>query len=101
MVMDQDLLLVFAFSLLSMGLLGVFVLLFPVSRRIGAYIEHRLSEPDKPAEIDRERVEFLQVLHRIESRMDSLSERQEFVEQLLDKSDSGRHAQIPTPSSES
>lgn len=85
--MDPFFLVVFTFVLLLVLLVGGVVLLFPVSRRLGAYLERLLDEggtgtkpPPELAEVRAELKDLRAAVHR-------LTEQQAFMESLLEERD--------------
>jgi len=80
-------------AMLSMVfLIGTFILLFPISRRLGRAIEEwlRIRREETPERdlLARIEVEILEVRNQVEGfekRLDFLAERQEFTESLIDQ----------------
>ncbi len=80
-------------TILTMAfLIGTFILLFPISRRLGKAIEewikirHETSpERDLLARIEVELVEIRNQVDGMDQRLDFLAERQEFTESLIDQ----------------
>ena len=73
-------------------LVGTFILLFPISRRLGKALEewvkirHESSpERDLLARIEVELLEIQSQVDGMDKRMDFLAERQEFTESLIDQ----------------
>jgi hypothetical protein len=73
-------------------LIGTFILLFPISRRLGKALEEwvqirheRSPERDLLARIEVELVEIRNQVDQMDQRMDFLAERQEFTESLIDQ----------------
>jgi len=73
-------------------LIGTFILLFPLSRRLGKAIEewikirHESSpERDLLARIEVELLEIRNQVEGLDQRLDFLAERQEFTESLIDQ----------------
>ena len=73
-------------------LVGTFILLFPISRRLGKALEewvkirHESSpERDLLARIEVELLEIQSQVDGMDKRMDFLAERQEFTELLIDQ----------------
>ena len=72
-------------------LIGTFVILFPISRRLGRVLEEwiklrRESSPDRELldQLGVEVREVRQLLEGIDQRVDLISERQEFTDSLLE-----------------
>jgi predicted nucleic acid-binding Zn-ribbon protein len=80
-------------AILAMSfLVGTFILLFPIARRLGKAIEewvkirHESSpERDLLARIEVELLELRNQFDGLDQRLDFLSERQEFTESLIDQ----------------
>jgi hypothetical protein len=73
-------------------LIGTFILLFPISRRLGKALEEwvkirheRSPERDLLARIEVDLVEIRNQVDGLDQRMDFLAERQEFTESLIDQ----------------
>ena len=82
--MDSNAVAGMVFTLILTGLIGGFILLYPLSKRLGALLESRLEEQkggakSLPAEIRR----LGESVHALESELRTLKERQEFTENLL------------------
>lgn len=71
------------FTLVAMGMVGGFVLLFPISRRLGKYLENRLElrESDPALQAQLRRMESR--LEDLQKNVEELTERQSFSESLL------------------
>lgn len=82
----------FIFAFLMVLTVGTFILLFPITRRLGRIMEEwislrRGSLPDRDA-IDRIESTLEAISHRLESmdqRVDLVGERQEFMESLMER----------------
>lgn len=72
------------FSLLVIILIGGFITLFPITRRLGAYLEKKLEEKNEPGPDPGEVRELREAVGRIDRELRRLSERQDFVERLLE-----------------
>jgi hypothetical protein len=71
------------FTLILIGMVGGFILLIPLSRRLGHMIDVWLQEkkrvdPDELAELRR-------TVQELEKEVSALAERQQFTDQLLEK----------------
>ena len=73
-------------------LIGTFILLFPISRRLGKAIEEWVkirheSSPEREllARIEVEMLEMRNQFEAFDQRLDFLAERQEFTESLIDQ----------------
>lgn len=74
------------FVLILVAMTGGFVLLFPISRRLGALLEERLTERKRPAALPAAEVQQLrEALLELQSQVEALAERQEFTESLLEE----------------
>jgi hypothetical protein len=80
-------------AILTMAfLIGTFILLFPISRRLGKAIEEwirirheQTPERDLLARIEVELLELRNQFDGLDQRVDFLVERQEFTESLIDQ----------------
>ncbi len=72
------------FTLVVLALVGGFVLLFPLTRQLAAYLERRLQGSGLEA-IDRAQViQIRKLLEDLEVQVAELLERQDFTEKLLE-----------------
>lgn len=82
--MDPNAIAGMAFTLILTVLVGGFILLYPVSKRLGAFLESRLHDripqpaPTTPAELESLR----NSVASLQAEVQRLSERQDFMEQL-------------------
>lgn len=82
--MDPDFIIGTAFVLLLTLIIGGIVLLFPVSRKLGALIEAHVQEKKAAAGGDPAAIGQLAArITRLEEQLRSIGERQEFVDRLL------------------
>ncbi|NJD19774.1 MAG: hypothetical protein FIA95_10905 [Gemmatimonadetes bacterium] len=82
--MDPELIPMMIFTIIVIGMVGGFVLLLPITRTLGRYLEYRMSQ--KARVEDQERMDLL--LRAVESLRDDvarLAERQDFTEKLLER----------------
>lgn len=83
--MDPNAIAGMAFTLVLTALVGGFILVYPVSRRLGAFLEAKLQDrlpqpaPSKPAELESLRSS----LSSLQAEVQRLAERQDFMEQLV------------------
>lgn len=78
------------FSLIVLAMVGGFILLFPITRRLGAILEQRLNEK-RPTSISSNQVRELEAaIQALRTDVDHLVERQEFAESLLQERNSLR-----------
>jgi hypothetical protein len=71
------------FTLILMMMIGGFILLFPLSRRLGALLESRIQEKKQVVSPDPDLARLTEVVHSLQNQVQSLIERQDFVEHLL------------------
>ncbi|CAN5296253.1 hypothetical protein BH23GEM4_BH23GEM4_23610 [soil metagenome] len=71
------------FSLLVILLIGGFILLYPLSRRLGALLEQRLSASPPPA--NREVAQLSDAVRALQAEVQRIGERQAFTESLLEE----------------
>lgn len=82
--MDEVIALSMIFSLIMVTLIGGFILMFPITRRLGAYLERRIEE-GTGGKVDREALEQIhRALHELRGQVEELRNRQEFVERLVE-----------------
>ena len=68
------------FTLVLVLIVGGFILLFPVSRRLGLFLEAKL----KPASLASEDTRKLwEAIHSLETELRRIADRQEFTERML------------------
>ena len=82
--MDPELIPMMIFTIIVLAMGGGFILLFPITRRLGRFLEYRMSEKGRLE--DREEMD--RILRAVESLRDDvahLAERQDFTERLLQK----------------
>jgi hypothetical protein len=79
------------FSLLMALIVGGFVLLYPLTRRLGKLIELRLEErKSEPGSVAAAEVERLRgVVEALQQDVAALAERQDFAERLLERGAGG------------
>ena len=78
------------FSLLTLILIGGFILLFPVARQLGKYLEAKIEERSEWGGLPQESLDELRsTVEGLEREVARLSERQQFTERLLEGSRSG------------
>jgi len=87
-----------AFTLLLAMLIGGFILLFPLSRRLGLLLEAKLNEKRGPAAVPPvEMRQLWDAVHMLESEVQQLGQRQEFIEKLLAQGEQPTRAELPEP----
>jgi cell division protein FtsB len=72
------------FTLVLTVLVGGFIVLFPVTRRLGLLLESKLQEKKDPMHAElAELRQMKELMHSMEAQIRLLAERQEFTEQLI------------------
>lgn len=73
-------------TLLLVAMIGGFILLFPLSRRLGALLEEKVLQSKRPPVPQTEELRALHdQVHDLQNEVRRLSERQQFTEQLLER----------------
>ncbi len=73
------------FSLLMVLVIGGLILLFPISRRLGKFLEIRIDERMEWDTLPKDAFnELMDVVEELQSEVARLGERQRFVERLLE-----------------
>lgn len=72
------------FSLIVLGMIGGFILLFPLSRQITTLLHRRLERGEKPMP-DEQLEGLVQVVEALRAEVERLSDRQDFTERLLER----------------
>jgi hypothetical protein len=82
--MDPAIIPMMIFTVIVLMLIGGFILLLPLTRRLGALLEHRMLAEDRAGRsVD---VEALaRAVDTLRDEVERLAERQEFTEKLLDR----------------
>ncbi|MHB1191846.1 MAG: hypothetical protein ACYC6F_02270 [Longimicrobiales bacterium] len=86
--MDPEMIAGMIFVIILMAMIGGFIVLLPISRRLGQFLEYRMSSKGRID--DPEKMEVL--LRAVESLRDDvaqLAERQDFTERLLERPKDG------------
>jgi hypothetical protein len=78
------------FTLLLFLLIGGFIVLLPLTRRLGALIESKAAEKKQDALPPQAIDELVNVIRDLETQVRRLAERQEFTEQLLESGERDR-----------
>jgi hypothetical protein len=82
--MDPNALAGMVFTLVFTCLIGGFILLYPVSRRLGALLESKIASEKGGAALEAGEVtQLAESVRSLESEVRMLKERQEFTENLL------------------
>lgn len=82
--MDPTVIAGMIFSLLVIMLIGGFILLFPISRRLGRLLEQRIRERSEDGLEPRQLEPIHEALDAIRAEIDAINERQQFVERVLE-----------------
>jgi hypothetical protein len=72
------------FTIIMVAMIGGFVILLPVTRRLGQFLEYRMSEPSRLTE-NEERERLLAAIESLRVDVARLAERQDFTERLLQR----------------
>ena len=86
------------FTLLLIGMVGGFILLIPVSRRLGAVLDYWLKEKTETSSLSADAAQARALLESVATRMEALEEKQVFMEELL--SERSAPPRLTTPRSE-
>ena len=79
------------FSLLMVLVIGGLILLFPISRRLGKFLEIRIDERMEWDTLPKEAFnELMEIVQELQTEVERLGERQKFVERLLEPGESKR-----------
>ena len=84
--MDPDLIPLMIFTLILVAMIGGFVILLPITRRLGAFLEYRMSGKDRLGDAE-DREVLLRAIESLRDDVARLAERQDFTERLLRKPD--------------
>ena len=71
------------FTVVILALIGGFVLLYPVTRRLASVLEKRMLA-DKPAPDDEQVLALTRAVESLREQVERLGERQDFTEKLLE-----------------
>jgi hypothetical protein len=72
------------FSLLMTLIIGGFILLYPLAKRLGKLMEMRLEERREGTLPPEDAAALMDTLHALQDEVERLAERQAFTERLLD-----------------
>ncbi|HKJ03908.1 MAG TPA: hypothetical protein VJ997_15685 [Longimicrobiales bacterium] len=86
--MDPEIIPMMIFTIIILAMLGGFILLLPITRRLGKFLEYRMTERTRLME-NQEKEALLRAIESLRDDVAHLAERQEFTERLLDKPRSG------------
>jgi hypothetical protein len=84
-MIDYDLLIISVFSLLFFVIIGGTILLFPIARKLGHLLEARVEEKKgvAAAPLEAQLRQLASRLDGIEAQLETVAERQEFLDRLL------------------
>ncbi len=92
---------ILAFAMSTIVIIATIILLFPVARRLGGFMEEWIKlrrdqalDHDQLADMRGDVRDMRQLLENVDRRLDVISERQDFVESLIETRDAGR---LPEP----
>jgi Tfp pilus assembly protein PilO len=86
------------FSLLMVLVIGGFILLYPLSKRLGKLIELRLEERRAGSALPEEQLQVLaDVVAGLQEQLERIEERQAFTERLLETGRPGPDAREDAP----
>jgi hypothetical protein len=91
--MDPNALAGMIFTLMLAVLVGGFILLFPLSRRLGALLESKIADRKAPPAVGPKQEDLrklTEIVSDLQEEVRRLAERQEFAEQLLTTRDRDR-----------
>src|SRR5262245_40015194 len=82
--MDMEAIAGMVFTLLFTALIGGFILLFPVSKRLGLLLDSKLQDRKKlESESPGELIQLREQLNALEAEVRQLADRQQFTEKML------------------
>ncbi len=82
--MNPEMIALMVFFLIALAMTGSFILIFPITRRLGQFLEYRMSTKGRIE--DQERMDLLlKAVGSLRDDVARLAERQEFTERLLEK----------------
>ena len=81
--MDPEIIPMMIFTIIVLAMVGGFILVLPLTRRLGQFLEYRMSERSRLME-NEEREALLRAIESLRDDVARLAERQEFTERLLD-----------------
>jgi len=81
---DPELVPMMIFTIVVLGMVGGFVVLLPITRRLGKFLEYRMSEQGGLQQTEQQAA-LLRAVESLRDDVAHLAERQDFTERLLDK----------------
>ena len=82
--MDPMMLGMMIFTIVAMAMIGGFIVLLPMTRRLGQFLEYRMSETGRAKELE-DREDILRAIESLRDEVARLAERQDFTERLLER----------------
>ena len=82
--MDPELIPLMIFTIIVIAMIGGFILVLPITRRLGQFMEYRMTERTRLME-NEEHEALLRAIESLRDDVARLAERQQFTERLLDK----------------
>jgi hypothetical protein len=83
--MDPVILAGMIFSIVVLLLIGGFILVFPLTRQLGAYLEKRMLNEGPLEDADARTQDLARAVEALRDEVARLSERQDFTERLLER----------------
>jgi TolA-binding protein len=71
------------FTIVILAMLGGFILLLPITRRVGAILEQRLNEKSVQGSSAAQVQQLQAMVRQLQAEVEQLAERQDFTEALL------------------
>jgi hypothetical protein len=82
---DRTLVAIMVFFLLAIILTGAFVLMIPLSRQLARFLEFRMREKNEiPGAAETDVRELRALVQKLDDKLASVSDRQEFLEKVLE-----------------
>lgn len=72
------------FTIVAIAMIGGFIVLLPMTRRLGQFLEYRMPEASRAKEIE-DRDGILRAIESLRTDVARLAERQDFTERLLER----------------
>ena len=82
--MGPELMRMMVFTIIVLAMIGGFIVVLPITRRLGKFLEFKMTERTRIMEND-EREALLKAIESLRDDVARLAERQEFTERLLDR----------------
>lgn len=81
--MESEVLAGMLFTIVILAMIGGFILLLPIARRLGAILEQRLNEKSVQGASAVQIQQLQSAIRELQTELEQLAERQEFTEALL------------------